>query len=307
MNFIFDNVDFNSTAGPYWFANKLRKSFENKGHIVNELDMMPDAQLSFVSASERISGVPLFQRLDGIWYDTETDYKKMNEPIKNTYDVADGVIFQSKFDHDFISHHFGVHSNYAIIHNGSDLDYIQDIPVAIGLENIPTVWTCASSWVNASGSLRHNKRLNENIRYFQEHSSSSDILCVAGDVGTLESPDPTRIVFLGELAVFSLISLYKRSDWFIHLAAQDHCPNVVVDAKAAGCRIVCASSGGTAEIAGKDAVVVIDSNEHGFVAYNYNVPTTLDFSKKIDNWHDDLDLSIDTVADQYLEFIKNEK
>lgn len=305
MNIIFDNVNFNSTAGPYWFANKLKAALEKKGHAINKLgDMMPDVQLSFVSATQRHAEIPLFQRLDGIWYDTKTDYDKMNEPIKRTYDVADGVVFQSKFDRDFISHNFGNHSNYAVIHNGSDLDYIESVPVAIGLDNVPTVWACASSWVNGSGELRHNKRLNENIRYFQEHSSSSDILCVAGGVGSFENPDPARIMFLGELEVFSLISLYKRADWFVHLASQDHCPNVVVDAKSAGCKIVCASSGGTAEIAGKDAVVVTDPNEHGFAAYNYNVPTTLDFSKKLDNWNDDVDLSIDSVADQYLTFME---
>ena len=107
MNIIFDNVNFNSTAGPYWFANKLKAEFEKRGHVINKLgDMIPDVQLSFVSATQRHAEIPLFQRLDGIWYDTKTDYEKMNEPIKKTYDVADGVVFQSKFDRDFISHNF---------------------------------------------------------------------------------------------------------------------------------------------------------------------------------------------------------
>jgi len=302
MNIFMDRVDFTSTAGPHWFGCKLADAFLKKGHDV--LRAAPDVQLSFVQASIRLPGVPLFQRLDGIWYDTKTDYEKMNEPIKKTYDVADGVIFQSKFDRDFISYNFGNHSNYTVIHNGADLNYIESVPTATGLDNVPTVWACASSWVNGCGELRHNKRLNENVRYFQEHSSPTDILCVAGDVGNFENPDPKKIMFLGELEVFTLISLYKRADWFIHLASQDHCPNVVVDAKAAGCRIVCASSGGTSEVAGKNAVVVTDPNEHGFAAYNYNVPTTLDFSKKLDNWNDDVDLSIDSVADQYLKFME---
>lgn len=301
MNVLFDHVDWKSTAGPYWFAQKLAASLNEKGHTVNA-DGSPDIQLTFVEAARMIEGVPLVQRLDGIWYNTKTEYKKMNEPIKQTYDIADGVVFQSKFDRDFIIHHFGDHKNYTIIHNGADQKMIEGMPSAEGLDAYDTVWSCASSWINVDGSLRHNKRLNENIRYFQEHSGDRDILCIAGNVGDTENPDSSKIMFLGELSVYNLISLYKRSDWFIHLATQDHCPNVVVDAKVAGCKIVCASSGGTHEIAGKEAIIVVDENEHGFDAYDYNVPTTLDFSKYFEGMYNDVDLSIDFVADEYLKF-----
>ena len=43
---------------------------------------------------------------------------------------------------------------------------------------------------------------------------------------------------------------------FIHLAWLDHCPNVVVDARAAACQIICSSAGGTKEIAGPSAIVI---------------------------------------------------
>jgi glycosyltransferase involved in cell wall biosynthesis len=145
--------------------------------------------------------------------------------------------------------------------------------------------------------------LNENLRYFQEHSGENDILCVAGEVGNLENPNPQKIIFLGNLAVSDLISLYKRSDWLIHLASQDHCPNVVVDARASGCRIVCAYSGGTPEIAGEDAILVVDECEYGFDAWDYNVPTTLDFSRNVPGIYE-VDLSMDFVADRYLEFFE---
>ena len=53
----------------------------------------------------------------------------------------------------------------------------------------------------------------------------------------------------------SLLSLYKRSKKFIHLAYLDHCPNVVVDAQAAGCEIICSSTGGTHEIVNNGTIV----------------------------------------------------
>ena len=305
MNIYFDHVDFNSFAGPHWFGQKLAKELIKKGHKINVLAPFfknPDIQLSFVEVFEKNEGIPLIQRLDGIWYNTKTEYEKMNEPIKKTYDIADGVIFQSNFDRDFIFHHFGERENYSIIHNGADVEYIRSIPAARGLESYDNVWCCASSWINADGTMRHNKRLNENMRYFQEHSGEKDVLCVAGSIGKIENPDPSKVIFLGELKIDKLISLYKRSTWMIHMALQDHCPNVVVDARVSGCKIVCASSGGTPEIAGSDATIIVDENKHGFDAYDYNVPTTLDFSKQFQGAHKDVNISMDYVADQYLDF-----
>lgn len=304
MNIFVDRVDFNSTAGPHWFGRKLADAFLKKGHEVSPNN--PDVQLSFVQASVRFPGVPLFQRLDGIWYNSETDYKAMNEPIQETYKIADGVIFQSRFDHDFISHHFGHHDNWSIIHNGADLNYIRSVQPAIGLDAHETVWCCASSWIEGeppNDEIRHIKRLNENIRYFQEHSGPRDLLCVAGDAGDYTNPDPSKILFLGNLGIDDLLSLYRRSTYFIHLAKQDHCPNVVVDARGAGCHIICSSSGGTKEIAGINATVIQEEDEFGFDAYAYNVESTLDFSNKLKNLYDS-NISIEYAADLYLEFMK---
>ena len=93
MNIFFDHVDWNSSAGPHWFASKLAAAISKKGHKVTSDN--PDVQLAFVEMTQQIDGVPLVQRLDGIWYNAKTNYKAMNEQIKRTYDVADGVVFQS--------------------------------------------------------------------------------------------------------------------------------------------------------------------------------------------------------------------
>ena len=73
----------------------------------------------------------------------------------------------------------------------------------------------------------------------------------------------------------SLLSLYKRSTTFLHLAYLDHCPNVVVDAQAAGCRIVCSSSGGTSEIVSKG--IVINEAEWDFKPTKLYKPPLMDF------------------------------
>ena len=89
--------------------------------------------------------------------------------------------------------------------------------------------------------------------------------------------------------------------YFIHLGRFDNCPNVVVEARAAGCHIICSSLGGTQEIAGKDADVILEP-EWDFVPFECNVPVGLDFTQKKENTYNK-DISIDYVSDEYLKFL----
>ena len=112
-----------------------------------------------------------------------------------------------------------------------------------------------------------------------------------------------RIFYAGNLEWDQLISLYKRSKYFIHLALMDHCPNVVVDARAAGCKIICSSSGGTKEIAGINSVIVQDM-EWDFKPFKLYEPPTLDFSLGCPLPEIVKSIDIKDVADSYLLFFK---
>ena len=171
MNILFDNVGWNSTAGPHWFGRKLASHLNQNGHGINT--DQDDVQLSIVMASQKREGLPLIQRLDGIYYDTTKDYVQMNAPIKATYDIADGVVFQSEWSKKLVEAQFGPAKKYAIINNGTDIEVIQNTLSAEGLDAYEKVWSCASSWFYEDGTQRYIKRLDEDIRYFQEHSGGT--------------------------------------------------------------------------------------------------------------------------------------
>ena len=92
MKILFDNADFNSSSGPNSFARKLAGEFIKRNHAVNET-VDSDIQLSFIMASQDI-GIPVIQRLDGIYFNSAQDWKSLNAQIKKSYDIAAGVIFQ---------------------------------------------------------------------------------------------------------------------------------------------------------------------------------------------------------------------
>tara|TARA_R110000803_G_scaffold36616_4_gene78666 strand:+ start:4091 stop:4984 length:894 start_codon:yes stop_codon:yes gene_type:complete len=293
LKIYFDNIDFNSRSGPNSFGTKLASELEKNGHRINK-DKDPDIQLSFIQATQKLA--PVIQRLDGIYFNSEQDWELLNKPIKQTYDIASGTVFQSEFNKTLTEKYFGKKEKSIVIHNGTDLEYISKIPELNDpvINKFDNVWSCASSW-------RPHKRLSENVRYFLEHSGDNDCLIIAGN-----NPDyqikHNRVFYVGNLNYPQLISLYKKSKYFIHLALMDHCPNVVVDARSSGCKIVCSSSGGTKEIAGDHSVIIQDMS-WDYLPFKLYDPPRMDFSK-IETQVQNSIINIEKVSDMYLDFFR---
>ena len=288
------NVNLTSTSGPNSFGKKLFNSLRDKGVSFNA-ELEADAALVFIESNNSKIKAPIIQRLDGIYFNSEQDYDRQNKNILNTYKLAQGVVFQSEFNRTLTTKYFGDHPNYCVIHNGSDLDLISKLPKleASVFSNYDKIWLSASSW-------RPHKRLEDNIKYFLDHSGDDDIMLVAGE--TKEKPIiDKKVKYLGNLDYLSLLRIYKSSDYFIHLAWLDHCPNVVVDARACGCNIICSSSGGTKEIAGKDATVVLEE-EWDFSPVALYKPPKIDFSNKVKNSYES-EYNMKEVGQKYLDFI----
>ena len=254
-------------------------SQESKVRLV---ETVQEADIEFSLIESPISRkIPRITRLDGIYFNIDQDYKALNKNIKRTYLESDSVVFQSDFNKRLITSWFGEHSSGTVIRNGANIDEINKVNKANLADTFGNreVWICASSW-------RPHKRLRDNIRYFIENSENESVLLIAGkgvtkeDFSGYESLINNRIFYLGHLPWESLISIYKASTTFLHLAFLDHCPNVVVDAAACECKIVCTSSGGTSEISAKEKVIIEDL-DWNFSPLKLYEPPKLDFKSSL--------------------------
>jgi len=289
-----ENVNLSSTSGPNSFAQKLVKYANKQEHIIGS-HPSPDAYLCFIESHRRSFTKPMFQRLDGIYFNNTQNYTQQNKNIKRTYKMADGVVFQSNFNKELTFKYFGPHDNYTIIHNGADTEQIAKID-PLPFHRYENLWSCASSW-------RPHKRLHKNIHYFLANAGPDDGLMVAGDVPPRDRIRNDRVHYVGHLKQNQLYALYKKSKYFIHLAWLDHCPNVVIDARACGAQIICSSAGGTKEIAGEDAIVIAEPEWDMNPVDLYN-PPNINFNKTFDKEYPicyNIDMNI--VAQKYLDFI----
>jgi glycosyltransferase involved in cell wall biosynthesis len=299
------NFNPTSNSGPNKFSRQLFNTMI-KNHDIDIVNNQSDADVEFALIQmESLNTSPLVMRLDGIYFNSDQDYHQQNSPIKLTYDRASAVIYQSKFNKELTERWFGNHKNGHVIHNAPDLEVLSRIePIRLfekdDMNNLD-IWCCASSW-------RPHKRLEENLRYFYEKASSESLMIVAGsnpDFKAIEKYNKKtngRIFYAGELDYHSLLGLYKKSSTFIHLAYLDHCPNVVVDAQALGCHVVCASSGGTSEIV-SDGIVIPDK-DWDFSPIKLYEPPKLDFSSYYVIKKDPLE-EIQAVAQKYYEVFQD--
>ena len=313
MRVLFSNVDFNSYTGPNQFGFKLANELMKNGVEVTP-DQAEDHDLCLAFIENYIeTDKPLIQRLDGIWFKPD-DFIDKNKHILQTYNSADGIIFQSEFDKIMIEKHFGKRDVPSrVIHNGTyAANVLKDKNIKIEwLENIKKdfskVFVASSQWTN-----RPHKRLDEIIRFVNEYSEWSGEKCCLVTLGNSDKFEKNTEIFYSE----SFIQIHLGNvlpsqsfvpvcyaDWFLHFAYLDHCPNVVVDALACQVPVICSSTGGTKEIV-RDRGFTIQEEVFDFELCDYTNPPKMQFEEKyfkvIKNGYDLKDYGFEKVADMHI-------
>jgi len=270
MKVYIDNVNFSSSSGPNTFAHRLANALVSGFDIdlVGPNDYY-DAFLCFIEPThEPRSGSKFVQRLDGIWFKPD-QFQTHNDKIKWAYDNAHHVIWQSNFDMQMTTIWWGDRVG-TVIHNGISLRD-RDINIPERLANLrdkhDRIFVTSANW-------HRQKRLKENVELFQELGQENDIMLVLGRDPDYHTSDP-RVTFLGEQSHETCLQIYSISDWMIHLAWLDHCPNVVIEAISCGCPIICTDSGGTKEIVRENGIILKEDSEYKFELLDYDMPYNL--------------------------------
>ena len=91
------NFNPQSNSGPNKFTRQLfRKLISEKGFKITSQE---DCEVEFCLIQQTAhKKKPMVLRLDGIYFNSEQDFKSQNAPIKFSYDNADAVVFQSEFN-----------------------------------------------------------------------------------------------------------------------------------------------------------------------------------------------------------------
>lgn len=297
MKIHFSNVSLSSRSGPSTFAQRLATQLIKRGHQIVESRDDYECMLAFIeAASNPIPGSRIVHRLDGIWFKPQ-EFAHKNELIKWTYRHSSHVIFQSNFDKKMVENHWGEKESSSVIHNGIDLAKVE-----VTIDQIKNLRESFDRIFVSSASWHRQKRLKENTDLFLKIAGDDTRSCF---VVLGRNPDHVvshpRIFYTGEVDHASCLQIYRSSDWMIHLAWLDHCPNVVVEALSQGCPVICTNSGGTSEIVKENGFIIPESKDYNFELLDYDDPYPLSFGSldlpkiEVKNSH----LDIENVALRY--------
>ena len=225
--------------------NKI-KDIEVVTNITNKLDI----ELAFIRKIYK-HNKPYVLRVDGCYY--QKHKKSGNRLLEKAILDSSYLIFQSKFSFRLCKHILNIDnkinnkSNYSIIYNGVDLNYIKNIPAHKKIKQ--------GSFV-AGARWRDNKRTFSMIEGFLKAKTNKH-LYIIGDIGIGESRSYASkmlkykskyIHIIGKKSEEETISIMKKCDYLIHLCHIDSCPNIVIEALSCGLNVLCTNLGGTPEL-----------------------------------------------------------
>jgi len=314
-----------SKTGKGKFASRLIKAWGKMG-IETTTDPKEKVDVDLQISKWRycpVNATIRILRRGPVYYDTNIKYKAMNHEDSKDMKMVDGVVYQSDFSKK-MNHAFVCKPEIpeVVIFNGADPDEYKNLEPAISpykynflastrewvwekrLEDIiesffladiknSCLWICGAVWEN-------EKRYNPKQKDFQKKYNQGNIR------------------FLGNCNDETVGSLYKLCNAMVHIVYVDACPNSVVEALVAGCKVISNNTGGQEEIVKRCTPYAMKDPKYDFKKRNRRKPPTSDrdfISQRLKSYcyEDDNEgdwmaatrfLHIDTIAKQYLDFFR---
>jgi len=306
MKIHLDNVNMGSTSGPNSFAKRLAMGLIESGHDVELYDgRNADVSIVFIEPSGRPLANKVIQRLDGIWF-SPSEFETKNSAIKKLYHFADGVIWQSDFDRGMTTKWWGQPKSGVVIRNGINAPEIKkfQIPVLEQLrQQYEMLFVCSANW-HPQKRLMTNIELYKHLRTFY----SSAALIVLGSNPT-KIADP-HIFYAGSQPHEVCLEIFSASNWMLHTAWLDHCPNTVVEALSQGTPVICSEHGGTKELVQEYGIILNEKNDYNFELTEYENPPDIDITQitnKLplkETLDKTFDVSMNRTLKEYLSFLE---
>lgn len=310
-------------------AKKLCECFSTMGVGVtfNKKDKFHGI-LAFINVDDfnLLKKRPVIQRLDGIYFDKDTDYVKRNSGILKTYKESSGIIFQSNVAKKLVFSIFGeTKKPFEIIHNGTYINTIGNSEKFL-LDKKPEIYSKLIKFekrIICCGKFRKIKRLPSIISGSYEYikNNKNTALYIIGTIEGDEERDALNkysslsenIIYLGKQENDVVRNIQSMCDVGISLSFVDACPSSVIEQLVYGVPVVSTKFQGTNELFNEDSGVVMDVDDWNYSPIRYRDIKQIDpllTAKAIEKCfiigkrevRKDLDVSL--MAKKYATFIK---
>lgn len=260
---------------------------------------------------KRKTGSANVVRIDGVYYDKAR--LKSNNPIRNTINSFDGVVFQSHWSKKMALNLLSAKpKNDVVIHNGIDQSIYNKNHKSNDKEGFDKIFISCAQW-------RPNKRPVAIQKAFIKANDASDLNLGLFMVGSNDKKiQHPNIKHFNQVSPKKLIDLYAKSDYMIHICHIDSCSNSVVEGLSFGLPVLCNNIGGTPEIVRESGLIasidkkidfpfrpIKDMKSVGSKSVDINILCDYILKMTKENWDIDRpDLDIMVAAKKYYDFFE---
>lgn len=199
-----------------------------------------DVYLAFVRKDKRID-LPTIVRIDGIYYDLESNYEMRNKEISVSHSICEGIIYQSNFSKMMCERWLSParsDSKKKVVYNGIELNPVKNF------NNKDIDIVVAAKW-------RRHKRLKEIIDLFITFNKlyPSSTLHILGNLHENKKVNHKKIIYYGMVSFDDVLRVMSRANFTLHLSKRDSCPNSVIESISLGVPVITTSNcGGATEV-----------------------------------------------------------
>jgi glycosyltransferase involved in cell wall biosynthesis len=303
------------TGQEHVLIKRMLPIWNQMGHVISK-PAEADALLCNIRIANKKLNLPKAQRLDGIYYDADTDYNSRNSAISATHAIVDGTINQSYSCKEQAEKYLAKRkksAKWTVIYNGikenwcGEHEHTNDFHIVV-----------AAKW-------RRHKRLKETIDIFLKFLKKfpNSYLHIMGNIIQNQVVQNKNIIYYGHLSHKQMAIIYRKCDCSIHLSKRDACPNSVVESIGAGIPVITSTvCGGSTEMCKmtKGCVIVdgdtdLDDYAPAYPYRNHHNIVSKELTKNIINQLQNIYenrtrvkipkiLTIEHCAESYINFLK---
>ena len=190
-------------------------------------------------------------------------YEAVNDPMRELFNLADFVVYQSEFCRASADKFLGaIHKPFSVLYNAVDIDKFKPLATS----NQP-----ARLKLLVAGTHNQEKRVRlplEALGYLVRRGIDAE-LTIAGQLNWHERAKEEveamiadaklgeRVNLVGSFSQTEAPTLYQNAHILLHLKYNDPCPTVPIEALACGVPVVGSNSGGMPELVGGDGGILL--------------------------------------------------
>jgi glycosyltransferase involved in cell wall biosynthesis len=253
---------FLDSDGKHVIVQRMEPVWNQMGHRVSMSPAKCDVQFGIIRFISK-TNLTKVVRLDGVYYDADTNYNHRNTGLNQSHSIADGIVYQSLFSKNMCQKYLFPHKKEAItevIYNGIDDSWSIPFQKHDGF-NIVVI----SKW-------RRHKRLQEIIELFLEHyqSFNDSFLHIFGLLHDNKKVEHPNIRYYGMADRDVLKQSLSTMDLSLHFCKRDSCPNSMLETIGAGVPVITTNAcGGATEMAHLTGGCIVCDGDSDFIEPDY--------------------------------------